>query len=250
MKLVKVAVVFGMLASALAAGGCATGPKAAGNGASKGGLLDGMSLALIGATPSLETCAAKASEAASVRDLVGNASACARAKDWKGTERVAAELARRYLESPWAPYFMSLAAGASGDAPRALWMAELAQKKAGQADVPLFRYQRGRALLALGQLDVAFAEIEAASRSEPRLVEAHLYLGDAWMRDQDAKKAEAFFRRALAAEPHNSRGLRGLAAARLSQGDEAEAKRLQAEAGGSQAGAKHASNSGDDGGER
>ena len=235
--------------SALALAACATAPKTREAAAEQARAEDGMDLALVGASRAVdgEPCPAKSSAELSSRALVSGASACARARDWKSAERIAGDLARKDLTSPWAPYFMSLAAEAAGEAPRALWMAELAQKKAGH-DVALFRYQRGRALLLIGQASEGFAEIEAASRAEPRLVEAHLYVAETMMRDLDAKKAEQAYRRALAAEPANPRALRGLALARAAQGDDAEAQKLSAQAAHAEAGGKHAFNDSQKGG--
>lgn len=220
-------------ASALAAAACATGGHS-GSGviAAEAGAIESVRLDLVGGSAASggEACPDQASAAAPARAILAGASACARAKDWARTEKLAAELARRDLSSPWPPYLMSVAADAAGDAPRALWMAELAQKKAGR-DVALFRYQRGRALLAVGMSDEGFAEIRAASRSEPRLIEAHVFVGESFLRDLDPKKAEESFRRALEAEPKNARAARGLAAALRAQGDEAGANRALAEAG-------------------
>ena len=222
---------FLILASAVGTAGCSSRPAKT-NGAAlfqKSAPLDGMDYVLATGEAPIDgaACPAQIVASPSAKSLIGTAANCARAANWKGCERVAAELARRDLESPWAPYFMSLAAGAAGDGPRALWMAELAQKKAARA-VPLFQYQHGRTLAALGQLDAAFSEIDAASRSEPRLVDGQIYVGEVWMRDGDPKKAEDCFRRALAVEPRNLRAIRDLASSRSSQGDEAEAKLLLA----------------------
>lgn len=209
------------IATVLVAAGCASNPTKGGSSASVPGDFAASDLApvLSSSLPRTDAkCPTKPSDLRSVRELASAASTCARAGNWAGTERHASELARRDLTSPWAPYFMSLAAGAAGDAPRALWMAELAQKKAGR-DVPLFRYQRGRALLALGRKAEAFGEIQAAADAEPRLVEGRVYVGETLLADQDAPKAEESFRRALAVEPRHLRAQKGFAAARIAQGD-------------------------------
>ena len=211
--------------------GCATGgskPNVLQKTASTpSSIMDSMDLVLIGSET--EACIVNVPASTEMKTLVAGAGACARAKNWKATERYAGEIARRDLGSPWAPYFMSVAAAALADSPRSLWMAELAQKKAGN-DIPLFRYQRGRALLALGRMNEAFAEIDLASRKDARLVEGVLWVGEVLMRDRDAKQAEDRFRHALLTSPDSTRGLRDLAAARAAQGDDAEALRLRAEA--------------------
>ncbi|NJL25453.1 MAG: hypothetical protein HC902_09945 [Calothrix sp. SM1_5_4] len=64
------------------------------------------------------------------RKVVSMASACVKAKDWNRVEKIGNHLAVSAHLTPWGAYYLSLAAMARKDYPRAQWMLELALKKA------------------------------------------------------------------------------------------------------------------------
>ena len=64
------------------------------------------------------------------RKMVSLANACVKAKDWRKVELLGSELGISAHLTPWGPYFLSLAAESRKDYPRAVWMLELALKKA------------------------------------------------------------------------------------------------------------------------
>ena len=131
--------------------------------------------------------------------LVRHANGCIAKGDWKSVEMIAGEIAGRDIESPWGVYYLSLAADHAGDLPRALWMAELAMKKAPA--IGLFGYQKGRVLWKMEKHRAAVEEIQAAVKHEPRLVDAHLFLGQVYARDQQPEKSAAHFQKAAELDP-------------------------------------------------
>ena len=76
------------------------------------------------------------------RKVIPMANACVQAKDWRRVDSIGEYLGVHAHLAPWGAYYMSLAAGARKDYPRAIWMMELALKKAPTEG--LFHYQMGR----------------------------------------------------------------------------------------------------------
>lgn len=151
------------------------------------------------------------------KDLLGRANTCVSEKNWGTLENLANEMARADIDSPWAAYYLSVAAEAKGDLPRAMWMVELAQKKAGGKS-GLLLYQRGRVWLRMKETSKAVADIQKAVGLEPRLAEGHLFLAEIYSRDLEADKAVTHFRAALDKDAKNYRALTGLAEALLAKG--------------------------------
>lgn len=159
------------------------------------------------------------------KDLLAKASACAGDKNWKTLNVVAETLARTDINAPWGAYFMSVAAEGQGEWQRALWMVELAQKKAGQAN-GLFMYQHGRVMLGLKDTTRAMSDVQKAVSLEPKLMYGHLFLAEIYHRDLEWAPAAEHYRAVLSIDDKSSRALAGLAEVRLNQGDAVEAAAL------------------------
>lgn len=159
------------------------------------------------------------------RDLLAKASACAGEKNWKTLEQVAQTLARTDINAPWGAYFMSVAAEGTGDWARAMWMVELAQKKAG-APNGLFLYQHGRIWLGLKETAKAMADVQKAVSLEPKLTMGHLFLAQIHQRDLEWTPAAEHYVAALAADDKNWRALGGLAEVRYEMGQMDESAQL------------------------
>lgn len=151
------------------------------------------------------------------KDLVGRANTCVNEKNWSTLESLANEMAKVDLDSPWGAYYLSVAAEAKGDLSRAMWMIDLAQKKAGGRS-GLFMYHRGRIWLRMKETAKAVADIQKAVALEPRLTEGHLFLGEIFSRDQEPGRASKHFRVALEKDAKSYRALTGLAETLLSDG--------------------------------
>ena len=158
------------------------------------------------------------------KTLVRHASACARAESWKTVEVIAEEMAKSEINSPWSPYFHSLAAEKSGDFPRAMWMIDLAMKKASGA--ALFHYQKGRVFWQLGSNKDAINEITTATQLDAKLAMAHVFLGQAHHRQLNYEKAISHYQSALNIESGNPVCLQGLADVHLAQGKPQKAVEL------------------------
>ena len=156
------------------------------------------------------------------KDLVSRASGCVSEKNWSKLETLATIIARNDMDSPWGAYFFSVAAEGQNDYSRAIWMSELAQKKAG-GRAGLFFYQRGHVLYSMKETNKAMADMEKAISIEPGFVEAHLYLAQIYHRDQQLDKADKHYQAAIAADPKNYVALSGEAECKLRLGANAEA---------------------------
>ncbi len=152
------------------------------------------------------------------KTLLGHANGCVKARDWKTLETLANAIARIDIDSPWGAYYLSVAAEGTGEFQRAMWMVDLAQKKAGGRS-GLFSYQKGRIFLAMKETTRAMKEIQGAVAVDPRLVDGHVYLAEIHHRDQEHDKAAGYYQAALQVHASNYRALTGLAETRLALGD-------------------------------
>ncbi len=226
------ATVTAFCATALSA--CATGGRPAADGAgaaprAKSIYLEGMAALAPSRAPG-DRCLASAAALGgkSWKQLVRHASGCAKTGDWKNLELAAQELSRVEINSPWGAYFHSLAAENTGDLPRALWMVELAMKKA--PDAGLFHFQKGRLMWKLKNYKAGVEEVGIAARRDPKLVDAHAFLAAVFHRDQEFDKAVGHYEAVLAVDPRHRPGLEGLADIRVAKGEYAKAVELLTEA--------------------
>lgn len=163
------------------------------------------------------------------KDLLGKASACAGDKNWVTLEKVAETMARTDINAPWGAYFMSVAAEGTHDSQRALWMIELAEKKAGLPN-GLFLYQHGRVMLDMKETSKAMSDVQKAVALEPKLIAGQLFLATIHQRDLEFDKAGEHYAAVLAQDDRNVAALSGLAEVRISQGKHQEAADLYAKA--------------------
>jgi len=163
------------------------------------------------------------------KDLMARASKCAVEKGWKSLDTIAQTMSRLDINSPWGPYFMSVVATERGDWARALWMIDLAEKKAG-VKVGLFAYQRGRIHLTQKETSKAMTEFEKAVSLDPRLIDGAMFLGDIHYRDHEWKEAAQSYAMVLQRKPSNYRALIGLAESKFRSGELKEAATLYVKA--------------------
>jgi tetratricopeptide (TPR) repeat protein len=163
------------------------------------------------------------------RDLLQKASACVGDKNWKTLDQVAETMARTDINAPWGAYFLSVSAEGQGDYHRALWMVELAQKKAGVA-TGLFTYQHGRIMLDLKETSRAMTDVKKAVSLEPRLTMGHMFLAQIHQRDLEWDQAGEHFAAVLAADDRNVTALAGLGEVRFNQGKFAESAEFYSKA--------------------
>lgn len=143
------------------------------------------------------------------KKLVAHANSCVKERNWRTLETVANAMARLDIDSPWGAYFLALSAEGTGELGRAMWMIDLAQKKAGGRSA-LFTYQKGRIYFLMKDTGRAMKEVEQAVALDPGLAEGHLFLGDIYRRDQQADRAQACYVAAMKADPKNERAIAAL----------------------------------------
>ena len=121
------------------------------------------------------------------QDRVSIINSCIKSAKWGHVEAMANHLAKTEYLSPWGVYYLSLVALEKKDYSRALWMIEAALKKA--PSTALFYHQKGRILWAMDETDAAVAAVEESLRLDSQNSEAHLFVGQIYLRDLDYKRA-------------------------------------------------------------
>jgi tetratricopeptide (TPR) repeat protein len=158
------------------------------------------------------------------RHAVTRANACVKAKDWTRVEQIGDFLAMHAPLTPWGAYYLSLAASARKDYPRAQWMLELALKKAPNEGI--FHYELGRLNWELGDEAGAIKEIKQASDLSPGLLDAQFVMGQIALQKDDLSGARALFRKVLAADSHNAPALMAASEVEIKARDFAAAESL------------------------
>lgn len=129
------------------------------------------------------------------KKIIPMANACVKAKDWRKVENIGSHLGIHAALTPWGAYYMSLAAGNRKDYPRAIWMMELALKKAPQEG--LFHYQLGRMHWEMEDDVNALKSLKLASEMNPGLTDAHWVMGQIALQRGDIGEAEKLLSKAL-----------------------------------------------------
>ncbi len=81
--------------------------------------------------------------------LVSIANRCVEESNWSMTKQLAGSLSQNFPISPWGPFYLSLAAEAEDNLPKALWLVELSLKKTPK--VSLLQQQKARILWLMGE---------------------------------------------------------------------------------------------------
>lgn len=127
------------------------------------------------------------------RDLVDAGYSCIRDKNWGTLSEVATLLSHNHLKAPWGPYFRSIVSESKADYSRALWMIELANKKA--PNNPLVMYQKARILWGTKNETEAYNLFKEVYKLNSNLYEVPLFLGFVEYRDRNFKEAIAYFQK-------------------------------------------------------
>jgi tetratricopeptide (TPR) repeat protein len=147
------------------------------------------------------------------KQAVTAANSCMRSKDFQHVEEMGNELAVREPAAPWGPYYLGLAARENGNLERALWMAELALKRA--PDVGVLHYLKAQILWSKKDYKAAVSELELTVNDDETNLPAQLFLGQIYFRDQDFSRASQHFAAALKINSNHVGALSGLAEAQL-----------------------------------
>lgn len=129
------------------------------------------------------------------KKIIPMANACVKAKNWQRVESIGSYLGIHASLTPWGAYYMSVAAGQRKDYPRAVWMMDLALKKAPNEG--LFHYQLGRLHWEQDDDQGALKELKIASELNPALTDAHWVMGQIALQQGDMTAAEKLLQKAL-----------------------------------------------------
>lgn len=151
------------------------------------------------------------------KKLIEEGNACYNAEKWTQLEEIAKYLSHSEVNSPWGPYYHALLAERFGSLDRSLWMIELSLKRSPKTG--LFHYQKGRVLWKKNEYSESVKSFSLAVQNDPNLVDAHLFLGQAFFRDQDFANAAQYFQAVLKVRPKDPTALMGLAECHLQTSD-------------------------------
>lgn len=141
--------------------------------------------------------------------LVERANACVYKKSWNALKVLATYMSERDYNSPWGSYFLSVYEYQKKNLMYSLWLIDAAIKKAPQ--VGLLYYHKSQILSENAQNQKAFKLMKKAIRLDDTLVDAHVFLAQSYMRDQQLDLAEKHWKKILILEPKNSLSKKHLA---------------------------------------
>jgi tetratricopeptide (TPR) repeat protein len=140
------------------------------------------------------------------KSLLETVNHCAEQNQWLSVETIGYELLKTNVNSPWGAYYLSLAAEYNRDLPRALWMVDLAIKKAS-SQMAILQFQRGRVLWLLDQKSQAIKEFTLSAKLDKNIFDANLFLAEISYHDLEYKTAAQKFKEVLAVDSNNLRSL-------------------------------------------
>ncbi len=155
------------------------------------------------------------------KSIMAKANGCINKSQWSMVELAGERLSQIEPDAPWGAYYLSVAAENKGHTERALWMIDLALKKA--SSVGVLKYQRGRILWKQEFFKEAIAEMQKSIELDKNIKDAHLFLGQVYLRELDFRKAQTHFEAVLLLEARNRQALFGLANCHIEQDKTQEA---------------------------
>lgn len=167
-------------------------------------------------------------EALPWQKMVSVANACVKAKDFLKVEKIGDHLARSAHLTPWGPYFLALSAESRHDSPRAVWMLELALKKAPKEGI--FHYELGRIQWDAKADQEAIKHLKLASELSPSLTGAHWVLGQMAMQRNELSEADRLLQKALASNSEHGPSLLAMAQLKIQQKSWEQAEKFLARA--------------------
>lgn len=129
------------------------------------------------------------------RDLLEAGYSCIQDKKWSALNAIASKLSHNHLKAPWGPYYRSVVSEHRGDLARALWMVDLADKKAPNNS--LIMYQKARILWLTKDESAAYSLMKKVVAKNPKNYDAILFLGNIHYRDRDFKTALQYYKKVL-----------------------------------------------------
>jgi Tfp pilus assembly protein PilF len=128
-------------------------------------------------------------------DLVAMANSCLLKNKLNMAEEIALELSNNTSHAPWGPYYLALVAEKNGNLKKAIWMSELALKRA--PDVGILNFNKGRLLWKNADFSESVEYLEKSISLKINIYEAYYLLGAIYLRDQDLKKAKNYLNGSL-----------------------------------------------------
>ncbi len=129
------------------------------------------------------------------RDLLEAGFSCIQKKNWDALSSIASKLSHNHLKAPWGPYYRSIVAEQRGDFARAIWMADLALKKA--PDNAMILFQKARILWVTKKETASYEMMKKVVEADPNNYDALLFLGNIHYRDREFVEALGYYDKVL-----------------------------------------------------
>ncbi len=142
------------------------------------------------------------------KKLVEYANGCVTKQQWINLEMIGDRLNQVEPDSPWGSYFLSVASENKGFKERALWMIDLALKKA--PDIGILRYQKGRILWSLEFYKESVFEIKKSVSLDRSIKDAYVFLGQVYLRELNFSEGVRSFESALMMDSRDKESLLGV----------------------------------------
>lgn len=142
---------------------------------------------------------------------------CARLAKYERVEQIGNLIAQLHHQTPWGPFFLSLAAEGRKEYARALWMIDLAIKKSPRT--ALLHYQKGRIHWQLAEYPQAVENYNIAVKENPKFADPRLFLAQLAFRDHDFKTAHQHFSAVIDFDSDHIGAVVGLAETKMAMSD-------------------------------
>ncbi len=142
------------------------------------------------------------------KKLVAYANGCVSKSQWTTLEILGEKLNEVEPDAPWGAYFLSISAENRGFKERSLWMIDLALKKSPETGI--LRYQKGRILWTLDFFKESVDEIKKSVRADKSLKDAHVFLGQVYLRELNFSESAKSFENALMLDSRDKDSLMGI----------------------------------------
>lgn len=156
-------------------------------------------------------------------NMMEAANACVKTNAWTRVDLLGTRMLEKHSAAPWGAYYKALHATHAKNFQRALWMIDLGLKKS--PNLSLLVYEKGRIEWLMGSHEQAVTDVKRAIDLDDQLLEAHVFLGQIYLRDGNMKRSKLHFTRANSLDRGNLQAIKGLGETMMALKNYAEAEK-------------------------
>lgn len=162
-----------------------------------------------------------------LKNIFEHANNCIRSGTAAQVERIGNFLSQKHYQTPWGPYYLSVAAEIKKEYARGIWMVDLALKR--DPKNAWVSYQKGRLHWLSGEYSTGLQAFRMAIENDSTFVDANIFLGQVYFSNGDYKQALKYFENAKSSQPSSLDAAIGLAEIGIAMGNEKLAIQLYEE---------------------